>query len=114
LPAETREGLGSRAPAARHPPRGRARNPVLVSADPLRYLGVMVTGLAIATPGNALLPDEDSDLRAEAGKFFANPDEWLNTPNSNFGGRTPNDLVRDGQAESVRNLLRSLKYIGVS
>ena len=82
--------------------------------DPLPGPERVVTGLVIATAGNALLPDEDSDLRAEAGKFFANPDEWLNTPNSNFGGRTPNDLVRDGQAESVRNLLRSLKYIGVS
>ena len=38
LAGQTREGLGSRAPAARHPPRGRARNPVLVSADPFPAL----------------------------------------------------------------------------
>ena len=68
------------------------------------------------SPGDPL-PDEDPDIRAEAGTIFADPDKWLDTENSNLGGRKPNDLVQSGQAEAVeavRNLLRSIKYIGVS
>lgn len=90
--------------------------PELALEGGLRYFRAMVRrgGLALAPAGSALLPDEDPDIRQEAGKFFANPDEWLDTPNPNLAGRTPNDFVKDGHDEPVRNLLRSLKYIGIS
>ena len=62
----------------------------------------------------ALLPDEDADLRAEAAKMFADADLWFATPNADLGGLTPEFAVQQGRDMSVRNVLRNLKYIGMS
>jgi Protein of unknown function (DUF2384) len=59
-------------------------------------------------------PDEAADIREEAAKFFDNVDEWMTTENSNLAGRTPSQLIGAGNEEMVRDLLRRIKYIGVS
>ena len=61
-----------------------------------------------------LPPDESPDIRKEASKFFKNVDKWLATENSNLAGRTPNEVIGSGDEAIVRDLLRRIKYIGVS
>ena len=57
-----------------------------------------------------LFEGEFRDLRAEAGTLFADPDAWLETPNSVFGGRTPAKVIKDGEEQKVRDFLRALKH----
>ena len=40
--------------------------------------------------------------------FFADPQLWLDTPNHNFGGRKPGDLVGTDEERKVYNLLRAV------
>ena len=62
----------------------------------------------------AMLPDEDPDLRVEAAKIFDDADLWFDTPHADLGGLSPRAAVRQGRDPSVRNVLRNLKYIGMS
>lgn len=36
---------------------------------------------------------------------------WLKTPNVDFGGSTPDDLIRNGRGHKVLNYLQSLKLV---
>ncbi len=43
--------------------------------------------------------------REMADHIFGKPEVWLNHPNPQFGGRTPNDLIESGEEDRVRNIL---------
>jgi hypothetical protein len=62
--------------------------------------------------GMALLEGEKEDVRQEA--IDVAGEEWLYSQNIRFGGRTPMDVIRDDQEEWVRDVLRSIKYVGFS
>jgi hypothetical protein len=55
-----------------------------------------------------LLDGEDPDIRKEAEQVLG-PD-WVKTPNSRLGGRTPEQAIQDDQTFWVRDILRSIKY----
>ncbi len=57
------------------------------------------------------LPGEGS-LTDEAGKIFADPDEWMHREHPMLGGRTPQECIDAGEEQSVWDLLRTIKYIG--
>ncbi len=57
------------------------------------------------------LPDEQSILQ-EAGKIFSNVPEWLTQQHPMLGGRTPEECLDAGDEQSVRDLLRSIKFVG--
>jgi Protein of unknown function (DUF2384) len=59
---------------------------------------------------NDLLPDEMPDVREEMKRVVADPDLWLDTPHELLGGRTLNEVIAQGDAQRVRDLLRTIKY----
>ena len=61
-----------------------------------------------------LLPDEMPDLREEVKRVVADPDLWLDTPHELLGGRTPNEVIAQGDPQQVRDLLRAIKYGGMA
>lgn len=61
-----------------------------------------------------LLPDETPDLREEVKRVVADPDLWLDTPHELLGGRTPNEVIAQGDPQRVRDLLRAIKYGGMA
>jgi hypothetical protein len=63
-------------------------------------------------PDLPLLEGENSDLRQEV--IDALGEWWLNERNVRLGGRTPNDVINQNRGAWVRDLLRSIKYIGIS
>ncbi len=71
-------------------------------------------GTTASTTPTALLPGEDPDLRAEAAKSFNDADLWFEAPDADLGGLSPNLVVGQGRDMLVRNVLRNLKYIGMS
>jgi uncharacterized protein (DUF2384 family) len=61
-----------------------------------------------------LLPGEHPDNRMDVEDLLANADEWLATPNSNFGGRRPVDLIGTRDEHLLRETLRSVIYSGMA
>ena len=62
-----------------------------------------------------LFPDEDPDLFREAEKIWGgDARRWWTTANDLLGGRAPGDLAGTPEEQRVRDLIRSIKYIGVS
>ena len=57
--------------------------------------------------------DEAEALRAEICNALPHGRDWLVTPHQLLGGDTPEDRIRAGDLEAVRNLLHSILYIGV-
>lgn len=37
-------------------------------------------------------------------------DEWLDAKNTHFGGRTPRELLHDGDEEPIRDLLWAIRH----
>jgi Antitoxin Xre/MbcA/ParS C-terminal toxin-binding domain len=62
------------------------------------------------------VPDEPEreNIREEARAVAG--DDWLDTENERLGGRTPRSVIDSGAAgeELVRDILRSIRYIGSS
>lgn len=56
--------------------------------------------------------DESPDVREEAAEVAG--DGWMDAANERLGGRTPQEVVDAGQEPLVRDILRSIKHIGVS
>lgn len=50
------------------------------------------------------------DVQQAAHELFAEPEQWLNTPNEHLGGEAPADLIAQGKADPVRNLLDSIRH----
>ncbi len=61
-----------------------------------------------------LLPGEHADIRIDVREILANGDEWLATPNSNYGGRRPSELIGALDEALVRETLRSALYSGMA
>ncbi len=61
-----------------------------------------------------LLPGEHLDISIDVLELLANGDQWLVTPNSNFGGRSPLDLIRTEDEHLLRETLRSAIYSGLA
>jgi uncharacterized protein (DUF2384 family) len=61
-----------------------------------------------------LLPGEHQDIRVDVHELFANADEWLATPNTNFGGRRPSELIDTPDEPLLRETLRSAIYSGMA
>jgi hypothetical protein len=59
-----------------------------------------------------LLEGENPDVRQEAVEVVG--EDWLHTPNSYFGGATPEAVINKGHRYLVRNSLRIIKYVGFS
>ena len=60
------------------------------------------------------LPGEHPDIRIDVDDLLENADEWLATPNSNFGGRRPFDLIGTSDEHLLRETLRSAIYSGMA
>ena len=43
--------------------------------------------------------------REMAAHLFQHPEAWLDSPHPRFGGRTPNELIANGEEATVRNTL---------
>jgi hypothetical protein len=63
-------------------------------------------------PDLPLMEGEDSDLVREA-EAVAGP-AWIDRPNSHLGGDIPRRVIEQGRGAAVRDLLRTIKYIGFS
>jgi len=66
----------------------------------------------LASPDLPLLEGENEDLRQEARDVIG--EWWLKTPNVRLGGRTPDDVISAHRGALVRDIIRSIKHIGVS
>ena len=64
--------------------------------------------------GIHLLSGEHPDIRIDVRNLLANADEWLTTPNTNFGGRSPLDLIGTVDEHLLRETLRSVIYSGMA
>jgi hypothetical protein len=61
------------------------------------------------------MPKTESDqLRAEVISLLPDGDGWLLTPHELLGGETPEQRIAGGDVKSVRDLLYSIVYIGVT
>jgi hypothetical protein len=63
-------------------------------------------------PDLPLLEGENQDLRQEARDVIG--EWWLKTPNVRLGGRTPDDVISAHRGAWVRDIVRSIKHIGIS
>jgi hypothetical protein len=63
-------------------------------------------------PDLPLFEDENPDVRREASEVFG--EWWLKEKNTRLAGRTPDEVISSGQGARVRNIIRSLKYVGFS
>jgi uncharacterized protein (DUF2384 family) len=64
-----------------------------------------------------LFPDEHPALFREVVRIWGDDARarlWWTTPNALLGGKAPEALVDTPEEQSVRDLLRTIKYIGVS
>jgi hypothetical protein len=61
-----------------------------------------------------LLPGEHQDIRVDANIMLANGDDWLSTPNTCFGGRSPASLIGTADESLLRETLRSAICSGMA
>jgi hypothetical protein len=63
---------------------------------------------------NGLLPGEHKDIVLDVREIVPDADNWLDTPNVHFDGDKPRDAIGTDCEWLLRNILRSVKYGGVS
>jgi hypothetical protein len=54
-----------------------------------------------------------AEVRKEVEEVFGDPsvsDVWLNTENAQLGGQKPGELIANGKARLVRELIQSVRY----
>lgn len=61
-----------------------------------------------------LFEGEMADLKDEVRTIMDNADAWLNTPNDQFAGKRPIDLIGGPEEYRLRNLIRAVKHGMVS
>ncbi len=61
-----------------------------------------------------LLPRENSDIKVDVHRLLRNGDEWLQTPNGNFGERAPIELIGTEDEYLVRETLRAAVHSGMA
>jgi hypothetical protein len=57
----------------------------------------------------ALWPDEPEDIREDVRQVVRDSETWLETPNDQLGGQSPEELIGTTREIDLRNLLRSVK-----
>jgi hypothetical protein len=50
------------------------------------------------------------DLREEVAHIVENADRWLNTPNDQFGGRTPGELIGTEDEHLLREWVGAVQH----
>jgi hypothetical protein len=63
-------------------------------------------------PDLPLMEGENPNLRQEVRDTIG--DWWLTEKNVRLGGRTPDEVIEAQHGAQVRNLIRSIRYIGIS
>ena len=58
-----------------------------------------------------LLPGEGG-IRDEAGEVFADPGGWMGQMHPMLAGRSPQECIDAGDEQAVRDLFRTIKYVG--
>ena len=61
-----------------------------------------------------LFPDEKADLREEILELVEDPETWLDTPHPRLGWKKPKDLIGAHEEQPVRDLVRSIRYVGIT
>src|SRR5713101_8456570 len=56
-----------------------------------------------------LFADESANLHHEVARIVADPEVWLQTPNTHLGGESPIHLMGTPQEQRLRDLLRAIK-----
>jgi hypothetical protein len=59
------------------------------------------------------LPDEGT-IEHEAAEIFEDPQRWLSTEHAMLGGKRPRDCVGAPDEQAVRDLLRTIRRIGMT
>ncbi len=54
-------------------------------------------------------PDECVDIKSLIAEVIDRPDEWMNHPNDQLGGKKPRELIGTDHEERVRELVRAIK-----
>ena len=71
----------------------------------------MIQGIRSMKPVTPVLLDgEDVNLVQELKKLFSDPQPWLDTPNAQFMGRKPRELLGTEEEEHLRNWIRLVKH----
>jgi hypothetical protein len=68
-------------------------------------------GLGTA-PIKAMTKRNALELREEIINELPDGAEWLETPHLMLSGRTPEQAIKDGDLDTVQNLLDSILYVG--
>ena len=63
---------------------------------------------------SVLLPGEHKDIRIDVCELLDNGETWLTTPNLQFLGRRPSDLIGTPDEQLLRDTLRSAIYSGMA
>jgi uncharacterized protein (DUF2384 family) len=56
------------------------------------------------------LPAHSLDLLKDIETIFADPESWLQTPNTLLKGQKPIDLIGTPEEEKVRDMIEAFKY----
>ena len=59
------------------------------------------------------LPDEGTVEQAAA-EIFEDPERWLSTQHALLGGKRPRDCIGAADEQAVRDLLRTIRHIGIT
>jgi hypothetical protein len=62
----------------------------------------------MASTAVALLPGENPDIRVDLHELLSNADEWLTTPNLQFSGRAPEELIGTPDEFLLREMVAPL------
>jgi uncharacterized protein (DUF2384 family) len=67
--------------------------------------------VSTAQPGSAALsPVRTRDIEQELEEVIANTQDWLDTPNTRFEGRSPRTLLHTDEERRLRELVESIKH----
>jgi hypothetical protein len=59
------------------------------------------------------LPGEKS-IETDAGELLEDSTQWLTVPNAQLGGKRPADCIGNVDEQAVRDLLRTMRHVGLS
>ena len=55
---------------------------------------------------------DEGELWDEAREIFSRPDKWMTERHPMLDGRSPRDCIQAGDQQLVRDLVRTIKYVG--
>jgi hypothetical protein len=60
------------------------------------------------------MPSEREVLRQEVITLLPDGEQWMKTPHGLLGGETPEHRIESGDLSTVRDLVYSIVYVGIS